>query len=90
MRTHLEKRLTALERKIIIEPLPPFVVSCQADDGSVEYCWIGWFDNGVSKSWNCNDGVDLPDALKAQMQQYNLDNEPRAIEAPSEGKLGSG
>ena len=67
MRLHLEKRLRALERKTIIEPLPPFVVSCQTADGSVELCWIGWFDNGVPKSWGRNDGLDLPDELKAQM-----------------------
>src|SRR5207302_968413 len=64
MRMQLEKRLRALERRITVKPLPPFVVSCQADDGSTELCWIGWFDKGAPQSWCRNDGEDLPEALK--------------------------
>ena len=39
--------------------------------GSAELCCIGWFDNGVPKSWGRSDGLDLPDELKAQMRQYS-------------------
>ena len=67
MRAGIEKRLRALERRITVKPLPPFVVSCEADDGSTELCWIGWFENGVPRSWSRDDGVDLPDELKAQL-----------------------
>ena len=82
MRMQLERRLTALERRIIVKPLPPFVVSCETDDGSTELCWIGWFDNGVPKSWNCNDGLDLPDELKAQLLQHHPSLSPNAEHCP--------
>ena len=70
MHMRLEKRLRALERRIIVQPVPPFVVWCEAEDGGTELCWINWFDNGVGKSWSRGDGLDLSDELKAQMRQY--------------------
>ena len=66
-RMSLEKRLRTLERRIIVQPVPPFVVWCEAEDGGTELCWIGWFDNGVGRSWCRGDGVDMPEMLKAQL-----------------------
>ena len=83
MRMRFEKRLTALERRITVKPLPPFVVSCEAEDGSTELCWIAWFDNVAPKSWNRDDGADLPDELMAQMRQYYPSLFPNAEGLPN-------
>ena len=65
----MDKRLRALERKISINPLPPFVVCGENESGAAELLLINWWENGVSKSWQ-PDGEDLPAALQAQMRQY--------------------
>ena len=79
MRMSLEKRLRALERRIIVEPVPPFVVWCETEDSGTELCWIVWFDNGVSKSWSRKDGAGLPDELRMQLA---LENAPATAKHP--------
>jgi hypothetical protein len=67
MRLKFEKRLRALERTVITKPIAPFVIYTRNDEDEIKLGWIGWFDNGVCKSWDSRDG-HVPEALQLQIR----------------------